>query len=769
MKRSGLIAIVVLVLMTGSVSYAYIGGIYPSGPRLVTYCYLQALAAAYNLNFEGHLGKRTFSPPVDSETSITTPEVFSQILEEVANMFEGRIYSFERLIVEINAELYNKRRDIKEELGLEIIGEGGANEIRSRLEAYVEERLGSRIDELLATLGVDGSQPVEITRLGVYPVVSVPDLCLATNPDRNNQSYKVHTINTTIRGVVMDWVIGSWLSGFDPAVISNILDTINFLLEENPVLGDGERFSKSFKEAISYYSGEELDFNNPEHLMALLNIGMEIALGGIYTPWDLVRMGAEEIVDQAEAYFNQEFYTPPSIKGQETPDTNIELAEKVYEFSGMKIYLTRRVLELLNETNYYGRELDLNNSYDAGLVDSFVSRFYAVLREENYNPASRQWDPTPMSIDEALGLIEFYISVAQKIKPHLEEAYGRIPLLETGYQAEEQRRILSQWAEIGYRFVRYGGMSAEEAVNAARQLLPKRGDKWEEIVDLIAKRYEGFEEQTADQVRADYSQPVEQWYKDKLVDEYNGMVSSLYEVAMKWSPMFGLQGEVDVENAIEVIDDMLIVANEAGLPRLVKNDYLGISGMYDLKKGERSGKYMFWAQVLYSMYKKTGDLQKARDYVYLQLKARQLVREKARIFKMGINPRQWDGFSALENLLEGDLSNLNEVVDAASRLRDPIKFSDLPYIVEEFTEPQVHLWPVTPEEAEGFEFPLIREEAVELLVNEGLITSEEVQRFRDEGLITSATTGLSLPEEDTGFATVPPQEPVADLNFGDLL
>ncbi len=767
MKRKGLIVVAVLILSVGSVCYAC-EGVYQLAPRLISYYYLQALASAYGINFEGWDGKRTFSPPVDSETSITTPEVFSQIMEDVGRMFEGKIYSFERLIAEINAELYSKRDDVKKELGVEIIGEGGTNEIRSRLETYLNKKLGSKVDKLLATLGVDGNKPVEITRLGVYPVVSDPDLSLATATitDRNNQSYVPHTINTTIRGLVMDWAIGSWLSGLKPAVISDILDTINFLLGENPVLGDGKKFSKSFKEAISYYLGEELDFNNPEHLMALLNIGEEIALGGVYTPWDLVKMGAEEIVDQAEAYFNQEFYTPPSKKGQKEPDTNIELAEKVYEFTGMKIYLTRRVLDLLNETNYYGRTLDLSDSYDAGLVASFVDRFYAVLREENYNPASEQWSPKPMSVEDALGLIEAYINVAHDIKPYLEEVYGSIPLLAKGWEAEQKRRTLSQWAEVGYRFVKYGGMTYDEAVNAVRKLLPKKGEKSNNIIDLIGKRYEEFNEKTADRVRAEYSQPIEEWYKDELVDEYNGMVSSLYDVVMKWSPMFGLPDKVDVGKAIEVIDDMLTVANEAGLPQLVKNDYLGIKGIYDLKKGAHSGKYMFWAQMLYSLYKKAGNLQKARDYVYLQLKARQLVREKAKIFKIGINPRQWDGFGALENLLEGDLSNLNEVVDAASRLQDPYNFSDLGDIVEEFAEPTVHLWPVTPEEAKKFEFPLISEDAINLLVNEGLIKPEEVQRFRDEGLIASSTAGLSLPEEeDTGFATVPPQEPVADLGL----
>lgn len=769
MKKAGLI--VMAVLFAGGIlnfSYGCVG-VFEAGPKLLTYYYLYAIKVAYGIDsFRGYHGGRKFYPPSDARTRITTPEVFKEILNEVANTFSGKIWSFERVIAEVNAELYNKRDEIKDQIGFEIIGEGEKNEIRAKLEKCLESHLGSEIDALLQKLGVDGDKQVSMERLGVYPVVSDPALCLATG-DRFNEPYETHTINTTIRGLVMDWVIENWLAGLDPAITSNILDTINYLLDENPDLGDGKTFSKPFRDAIAYYLGKDkLHPDNPEDLMALLNIGREISLGGVYTPWDLVTiMGLEKLVDQVEAYFNQEFYTPPIEKDQDEPAANKEIAEKIFEFTGMKIYITRRILNLLNETNYFGRQLSLNNPYDAGIVGSFVDRFYGVLREANYNPTpnlppDQRWKKKgKMTIEDALGLVEAYIKIAKDIKPYLEKVYGRIPLLERGYQAEKQRGILAQWTEAGYRFVKYGGMSPEEAVEAIRQLLPG-GDKSSRIIDLIAKMWVGFGDKTEQQVRGAYSKSADEWLEEE-VNQYNGMVSTLYDVPMKYSKMFGLADNVDLKTAIDAVDEMLTVANEAKLPQLVK-EYLGVEGWYNLGRGERSGKYMFWAQVLYSLYKQTGDLQKATDYVYLQLKARQLVREKSRI-EPAKSLDRWNGFNAIENVLEGDLSNLRNVADTVSRIKDPVGLSDLGRLLEPFSsETKTRLWPATPDEADSFSFPLISEDAVQLLVEEKLVTPEEVERYRSEGLIASSSAELSPPQEETGFATVPPQEPVAEVD-----
>ena len=138
--------------------------------------------------------------------------------------------------------------------------------------------------------------------------------------------------------------------------------------------------------------------------------------------------------------------------------------------------------------------------------------------------------------------------------------------------------------------------------------------------------------------------------------------------------------------------------------------------------------------------------EKAKEYVSYQLKARQLIRQALGADVLGSYP-DLTAFEAFENKLEADLSNLQQVLEQARKVEDKIEWSDVPNLAGILGTPETYLWPVLPSQSSEFQFPEISPKAKSYI---------------------NSQLGYQ-PEEDTGFATVPPQEPVADLNFGSLL
>lgn len=762
MRFKGLILMLAVLLLAGFLKVNIASGCegVALGPRITSVIYLRAIADAYGIVQVSSLGEQNFGSPIESLAFFDTPKIFGQIVDEVERELRGRIYNFERIIAEVNYLLDKHKDEIKKQTGVEI----KVDEIRPKLEAKLSSRgVYKYVNQFLDALGVSPDDKVgEYTRLGVYPVLQDPRWSGAGDLNRGSMVYEDKTISgNTVKGVITDWMIAMELSGLRIDDIKRVMKKgfARYASDDKEKIKfkdlEGNEITWSIKDAVNHYLGEEFNPRNPEHLRAFMNLCSELYLGQNYVPQDLVIKGLGYLVDNAEAYYMKEFFTTGREFNKEKGrwetvllkgGNGDKIGNEYYSYWGQRIYLMREVLGLLNKTHYYGRDLSLTDPTDAGLVSSFVDRYYAMIRDLCYNPLGQSWNVSEEKAKEgirkeALTRLTDYIKIGPELIPVISKAYDiRVDLTARNYEGEYSRRKLSEWSEIAYMLKTYGNMSTDKAVSTVSSIMPVKGKEGEgignqrdKILGLIRQYYNtfGWGDMTGFLDKDPKTWEVED---SKL---YTGMIYTVCNV-LKWKDMFNEGSNFDFDDAVSEVKKMFEISQQAGLPEMVL-DYLGADDYHQLplNDGRYSGKIMFWQQVLYAYYKKTGDLEKAKEYVSYQLKARELIRrelEKGAVRDILGSYQTLTAFEAFENKLEADLSNLQQVLQQAGEVKDKISWRDVPNLAAELATPETLLWPVLTSDASEFKFPEISQEAKSQLGYQ--------------------------PEEDTGFATVvPPQEP----------
>jgi len=350
--------------------------------------------------------------------------------------------------------------------------------------------------------------------------------------------------------------------------------------------------------------------------------------------------------------------------------------------------------------DYYGRQLSMTDSYEAGLINSWVDSVFDKIREKNYDPVNQSFTGS-YTLAQATASIENFIDIAKDLKPAMEAVYGSLPITDKGHAGEHARNLVNIYSNLALTLQENGVVAnKQDAVTKVSQLLPgvSNGvgllDKFKELYAAagVSKTDSYFKTDKDGQMA--YAGFLTAAVSMLDYDNYFGIGSESFE------DIFGSDGEL-----VNMIDMGL----EMGLVDKVK-EYLGERGDLSIDEGYIAGIYTFWNQVLYAAVENLGQ-EDGKDYVWQQLDARTELRQALQ--DVGIyesnNARTVGILGAFERGLDGSLSNLQSSLDEVINLINSQgidrgnyqqKLSD--GILDNLSDPEFYLYPRSVDESNGW-------------------------------------------------------------------
>jgi hypothetical protein len=396
------------------------------------------------------------------------------------------------------------------------------------------------------------------------------------------------------------------------------------------------------------------------------------------------------------------------------------------------LQIATEVVEKLNTTKLYGRDLNIYEPYDAGIIASWVSAIFEKFREKRYDPVAQNFSlgSQDYTLEDAAQAMYRFIELAKDLKGRLENAgYGKLPITDDTSDGAYARDLVNLYSNIALFLEENNLTGGKNALDLVTQLVPN-GEKGS---DLARKLVEVYRRCGVEKDAGDFIKPRDE--RGSALDwmAYGGIITLGAQI-YNYAKYFGLDKEnLDFDSIWGkdgAVMDMLQLGLDMGLPEKIK-EYLGISSDMPLPidQGYIAGIYTFWNQVLYAVANSVNDRDMAKRYVWAQLDARKKIREvlQDRDHHMYVLPQvgairsshvamltflektldpQWAGLNDSLSLIEDALYSLADEVFKTGknldlkRLKDAIAdgyFDSLP-------QPEARLYPKGISEAETWDW-----------------------------------------------------------------
>jgi len=649
-------------------TFANEGVVLGNTPRRIIFNYLLFLKEVGFLeDFKFTSGLFTDKSPDDGLINIVGNKTLNDILNALDVEYTGEYWTREMIIGSVNEALQGAKYNLS----------GLGDQAVSFIQGLSDLR--TSIEEVEFFLKIDLDQTIMVSANLVYPVVN--NIRYLGN---TQAAWSVPEIEMSMIEFLQMNQINSYISGVESGNIAN-------------------GFSKAIDLADSVemkkYLGGSIDANNPEHLSALLYFGqLQYTLTAL-PPAELVRMGYGKILAQVEA-IEKDWFTRADKKGR-IIDSKSDISDAtISKYISTRLDLATIFKAKLNQVDYYGRQLSMTDSYEAGLINSWVDSVFDKIREKNYDPVNQSFTGS-YTLAQATASIENFIDIAKDLKPAMEAVYGSLPITDKGHAGEHARNLVNIYSNLALTLQENGVVAnKQDAVTKVSQLLPgvSNGvgllDKFKELYAAagVSKTDSYFKTDKDGQMA--YAGFLTAAVSMLDYDNYFGIGSESFE------DIFGSDGEL-----VNMIDMGL----EMGLVDKVK-EYLGERGDLSIDEGYIAGIYTFWNQVLYAAVENLGQ-EDGKDYVWQQLDARTELRQALQ--DVGIyesnNARTVGILGAFERGLDGSLSNLQSSLDEVINLINSQgidrgnyqqKLSD--GILDNLSDPEFYLYPRSVDESNGW-------------------------------------------------------------------
>jgi hypothetical protein len=646
-------------------AFANEGVVLGNTPRRIIFNYLKFLVEVGALEeFQFTSGILEDKAPDDGLISIKNNKVLNDILNEIDFEYTSEYWTREMIIGSVNEALQGKGYDL--------------NGLGSQVVSFIQASplLRTSIEEMEFFLEIDLDQRVSVSANLVYPVVN--NIRYLGN---TQAAWSVPEIEMSMMELLQMNQINSYISGVADGNIAN---------------GFSKAIDLAYSVEMKKYLGGDVDVNNPEHLSALLYFGqLQDTLIKLF-PVELIKMGYGKILAQVEAIEN-DWFTRADKKGR-IIDSKPDISDAtVSKYISTRLDLATIFQAKLNEVDYYGRQLSITDSYEAGLINSWVDAVFDKMREKNYNPVSQSFTGS-YTLAQATASIENFIDIAKDLKPAMEAVYGSLPITDKGRAGEHARNLVNIYSNLALTLQENGvATDKKDAVEKVSKLLPGVSNgaallnKFKELYAAagVSKSDSYFKTEQDGQMAYAGFLTVAVSMLD--YDNYFGIGNESFE------DIFGSDGEL-----VKMINTGL----EMGLVDKVK-EYLGESGDLSMDEGYIAGIYTFWNQVLYAAVENLGE-ENGKDYVWQQLDARTELRQALQ--DVGIyeanNARTAGILGAFERGLDGSLSNLQSSLDEVINLINSQgidrgnyqqKLSD--GVLDNLSDPKFYLYPRSVDES----------------------------------------------------------------------
>jgi len=558
---------VISVSLAFEINYVKASSIAPNTPKRIVFNYLSTIYEASR--HKDLLGRIEFNrgvkvgQPLRDETLYIGGD-FGDIMQNVSTQFEGKIWSFEEIIIATNKQL----RDF----GYDIIIDDLRDDFVDEYESYLPENVsyGNSLP-LEEFLGENRSEESRLERIAIYPIADVSAKFDIPEAEEDEQE---------IEGWMIDWYIEKRIVGESSGDIINIINR-TFDIDND----------EEFMDKIDGYLGHEFTTAEAGDIYTMLYFSDIIYKLTHFTPSVLVTDGYFALIDQAEATHGKEFFKrewSDESKKMVVKVGNEKLTnEEALELVKKKMELTVGFLVPVSE--YFGKKLDLSKPRDAGKVASAATEVFNRVRLLNYDPYKRKWIERDdghyeKQFNSAKERVKKSLEYATEMRLEVEQAFGiSLPIGKNGTEGEQARRFVNLWASLAVDFEEYG---VSNPIRAAEELLPgtKKGD---ELIEKLQKLWRGVGET--------FNLNTDVPYKADLARRtYNGLVKLVAEILSK--PDYYEIDEGDFDAAFEEAKNIIDSGIDEGLIGIISDDYLNFK--LNVKSGHQMGIYTFWSQVL---------------------------------------------------------------------------------------------------------------------------------------------------------------------------
>ncbi|MCM8783173.1 MAG: hypothetical protein NC818_00115 [Candidatus Omnitrophica bacterium] len=544
-------------------------------------------------------------------------------------------------------------------------------QVISVVEAYLRHRgYGGMLDNALSYFAEDWSflpeEGIDLTALfggleNLEKKSTMETLTVTTNINPSGVISLTTTRQMTEKSLI-DW-LRDWFI-FNRKMGIGYNSFVDMFKNHLPIIVNSPDLDNFFR-AAGYTGG--FDKGNWFHVSEALYWAGTLQILSSNTPDTYQREGLNLLKEQAEAILGKTLGKGSRFSTQEA----IEVTSK----------MIRAGTELISYVEkYIGRKIDLAQSYDKGLLSSYVDGIFGRIRNLYYNPATKTWKPVDYNsvFTKAINDMKKVIDIGvNKIGNSVYLAFFKdkggsdymakmraynVVMGSQWDEAQHVRAILNSWSYHVINIEDYTG-NPTGALNLVKTLLEyDKGegkvfkDKVDTFLGIKLNLLREFRHQQA----------------------YSNMVSLIGEVLSRADYFKISQGNIDqAYNAVKEMLDLAQGKDTGGktlLDKIAGYLFPSISGARrdslemtsTLYGGTISGIATFWTQVLYARTKQLGDFNKAMAYVDAQLSARKEIRqalEKKFGIPLMINPAEikYEDLRLLnlfESVLDGDLANL---------------------------------------------------------------------------------------------------------------
>ncbi|MDP8216620.1 MAG: hypothetical protein P9L98_04820 [Candidatus Kaelpia imicola] len=730
-------------------------GIYGQSSRRMIYNYLATFYYINNsllMNAHDGVYLEAGLAPKDHEIEFLGSENYNNILNEIDDYFKDKGYfTWEQIVAKVNDKLpaseVQQFRD-------KILASDSFTPIRGAIDTMAtDEEWG---------LGLDLDAEITFERKQVFPVVDDTDFLSWSTVQANNKSRAlVDRVpdTATMREILEGYAIESFLKGINP----------NYIAEG--MYQAAEIYNRG-KLDVSKYFDSGFNKNNPEHLASLFYFGLqralitgntEVGLSG-YGAKELIARGYASLVDDLEAFQTGALVSRDDFGRVVSQNPIGETLIEDYIQSSISLAIEAR--EKLNDTEYYGEDLSLEDTYQAGLITSWVKEMFNRVREKSFNPIDQSWTKY-YTLDDAKEDVLGFIGYANSLKDNLATSsnFGELDLISDNKFGEHSRRIVNSYADIALTLedlllkeaieeARLEGkdISKEDVqeevrikvIDIVKSLMPS-GDLGKKLLGSIAGLYGKNE--------AYFHNSIDSGGDVKDRSALASFTTLIVEM-LDYQNYYGLES-TDINTLVDERIAMVDLGKRKNLDGLIK-DYLGVTKL-DFSKGWVSGVYTFWNKVLYAAAENlvAENLDKevaeeaAFNYVETQINARIKLRDALldkKILRGQLDERrlpilqafeQW--IAVEESLALGSVDMILATIDSLDINKNNYKESLTQKETQEaFGDPQ-NIFPRHP-------------------------TQDEEWDWADIIDVSSYQAGIELPV-DNGFAVQPISEPFAALEF----